>query len=163
LGCAKNPRCPSIWVITVESIKTVEISDNFTGDILPVFFVKDTLMSLHFFRDPCGFSLKAFYDKATEREVKDWHNKELPIFIRMAASDQEFALHINSGEFSSVGGNLHYFEVKDVDRKYQDIVELGETPTEIADLPWMRLFSVTDPGGHKIFFQTANPEWSKGE
>ena len=77
--------------------------------------------------------------------------------IRMAAVDQEFALHLNDGDFSSVGGNRHYFEVKDVDRQHRGIVERGGTPTEIADHPWMRLFSVTDLDGHKIFFQTPNP------
>jgi len=143
----------------MEGIEISETSENFTGVILPVFFVKDTLASLHFYRDICGFKPKAFYDRESGREVPDWLKAEPPTFIRMAAASQEFALHLNTEEFSSVGGNLHYFEVKDVDSQHREIVAGGGNPTEIADLPWMRLFSVTDPDGHKIFFQTPNLKW----
>ena len=144
-------------------IQIKETSENFTGVILPVFFVKDTLASLHFYRDLCGFTLKSFYDSELGSEVTEWHKTELPTFIRLAAADQEFALHLNNGKFSSIGGNLHYFEVRDVDSQYRMIAERGGRPSEIADLPWMRLFSVTDPDGHKLFFQTPDPTWSKGE
>lgn len=147
----------------MERTGITKTSENFTGVILPVFFVKDTLASLHFYRDLCGFTLKAFYDRESGREVTDWLKAELPTFIRMAAASQEFGLHLNSGEFSSVGGSLHYFEVKDVDSQHRDIVARGGMPTEIADLPWMRLFSVTDPDGHKIFFQTPNSKWLDGK
>jgi len=140
-----------------------ESAENFTGVILPVFFVKDTLASLHFYCDVCGFTLKSFYDPELSREVKEWKKSEPPTFIRMAAASQEFALHLNSGEFSSIGGNLHYFEVKNVDSQLRSIIERGGAPTNIIDLPWMRLFSITDLDGHKIFFQTPNPKWIKEE
>lgn len=100
-------------MIYMDVSEKTEISSNFTGVILPVFFAKDTLVSLRFYRDLCGFTLKAFYDRESGKEVKDWHRTEPPTFIRMAAADQEFVLHLNNGEFSSVGGNLHYFEVKE--------------------------------------------------
>jgi len=141
--------------------KKTGASENFIGVILPVFFVNDTLVSLGFYRDLCGFTLKTFYDGETGREVKEWQKPEPPTFIRMAAANQEFALHLNLGEFSSIGGTLHYFEVKDVDSQHRGIVEQGGAPSNIVDLPWMRLFSINDPDGHKIFFQKPNPEWNK--
>ena len=146
----------------MDEIENTKISSSFTGVILPVFFVKDTLVSLYFYRDICGFTLKSFYDSELGSEVKEWYKTELPTFIRLAAADQELALHLNNGEFSYIGGNLHYFEVGDVDGQRRNIVETGGTPTEIADLPWMRLFSVIDPDGHKLFFQTPEPTWAKG-
>jgi len=163
MGCAENTRDPSSWVIRMGTTDTTATPENFTGVVLPVFFVKNTLASLRFYRDLCGFKLKTFYDGESGREVKDWTYAEPPTFIRMAASTQEFALHLNRGEFSSIGGNRHYFEVKDIERQYRDIIERGGSPTMIADLPWMRLFSMTDPDGHRIYFQTTDPTWSKGE
>ena len=142
--------------------KSTESAENFTGIILPVFFVKDTLASLHFYRDVCGFTLVSFYDHDAGREVKEWDKSELPTFIRMGAASQEFALHLNRGEFPSIGGSLHYFEVKDVDGQHREMIARGGVPTKIIALPWMRLFSITDPDGHRICFQTPDPTWSKG-
>ena len=64
----------------------------------------------------------------------------------MATADQEFGLHLNKREFSSVGGTPHYFKVNDVDSRHRGIVERGGTPTEISNLPWIGLSSVTDQG-----------------
>ncbi|MFC2079140.1 VOC family protein [Candidatus Bipolaricaulota bacterium] len=139
-----------------------ESGNNFTGVVLPVFFVQDTLVSLPFYRDTCGFELVAFYDEDTKKEIKSWDKEKAPLFVRFKAGTLEFALHLNRNDFSAIGGLKHYFEVLDVDQQHRRIIEQGGEPTEIADLPWMRLFAISDPDGHRLFFQTSNAEWRKG-
>lgn len=150
----------TVWGLrSAEVMGVSEISNNFTGVLLPVFYVRDTLASAEFYREICGFSTVSFYAAEAGLEAVEQKREELPTFIRMCAASQEFALHLNEGPSAAVGGTKHYFEVKDVDRHRQEIEERGGSPTEIFDLPWMRLFSVTDPDGHILYFQTPNPEW----
>lgn len=119
----------------MKETRRTESTENFTDLILPVFYVKDTLASLSFYRELCGFILISFYDSALGREVKVWQKPEPPTFIRMAAANQEFGLHLNRGEFSAIGGSPHYFEVNDVESKHQELIAWGGTPTNIIDLP----------------------------
>ena len=133
----------------------------FTGTLLPVFFISDMTASVCFYRDICGFTLLSVHDDETNREVAEWPADRSPWFIRMAAGSQEFALHTNNGVFDRIGGTKHYFEVSDVDEQYQQVVSRGGQPDGIQDFPWMRLFSMEDPDGHVILFQTPNSEWKK--
>jgi len=134
------------------------LSANFTGVLLPVFYVRDALGSLSFYRDVCGFSTVPF-NKHEASEGSEAESTGSPVFIRMCAATQEFALHLNDGTYDAVGGVRHYFAVQDVDLHHREIVRRGGSPTEIQDLPWMRLFSITDPDGHILFFQTPNRAW----
>ncbi|MFC2078759.1 VOC family protein [Candidatus Bipolaricaulota bacterium] len=134
---------------------------NFTGVVLPVFFVKDTLDSLRFYRDVCGFSVAGYFDDKAGEEVEEWTRTDSPLFVRLQAGPLEFALHLNKGDFEAIGGAKHYFEVRDVDRQHELVLEQDGDPTDIHDLPWMRLFAVSDPDGHRLFFQTPNPEWRR--
>ena len=136
-----------------------ELSSNFTGVLLPVFYVRDVAKSLAFYKDICGFDRVRLPGENAKKASGESSPGEPPYFVRMQAGEQEFALHLNDGPNLTVGGVRHYFAVKDVDRHHREVARRGGEPSEIQDLPWMRLFSVTDPDGHLLFFQTPNREW----
>jgi hypothetical protein len=72
----------------MEESEATTPSENFTSAILPVFFVKDILASLHFYRNVCGFRRKHFYDPELGREVKEWQKPEPSTFINSVSSAQ---------------------------------------------------------------------------
>ena len=126
----------------------------FTGEILPVFFVTDVLRSLDFYL-ALGFEFHHFFDYAAGEEVQEWLSDDPPIWALMSAGSQTFALHrVPDSVDLIVGGMRHYFLMPDVDRHYERVQALGIETGELADRPWMKLFSVTDPDGHLIFFGT---------
>ena len=143
-------------------IRLPRVPSNYSGVVLPVFYVRDILASVRFYKNVCGFSVISFLDAEAAEEVNVWEKSEPRLFVRMCAASQESALHLNRGEFSSMDGMKRYFEVNDVDRQHREIEERGGSPTEIASLPWMRVFSVADPDRHILYFQTPNSKWEKG-
>ena len=140
-----------------------EARTNFTGVVLPVLYVKDTLASVRFYRGICGFSVASFFDDEAAEEVTEWTRSDPPLFVRIRAASQEFALHLVRSEAHVASGTKLYFEVRNVGRQRGQILESGGSPSDIVDLPWMTLFSVTDPDGHTLSFQEPNPEWKACE
>ena len=126
----------------------------FTGEILPVFYVTDVLKSVEFYR-AVGFEFHHFFDYSEGERVPEWTKEEAPIWAEMAAGPQTFGIHrIAKDKELIVGGMRHYFLVEDVDRHYRLVQASGIEPGEMIDKPWMKMFSVTDPDGHEIFFGT---------
>lgn len=127
----------------------------FTGEILPVFYVRDVIKSVKFYRDKLGFKFNHYWDYENNKPLSEWKSKEKPVYAQMEAGRQKFAIHLFLKEEDlNSGGVIHYFEVKDVDAHYDWIQSRGFQPDSIYVRPWMRMFSVTDPDEHKIFFYT---------
>jgi uncharacterized glyoxalase superfamily protein PhnB len=144
------------------STKAVADSSQFTGTILPVFYVKDVLASVRFWRDSLGFECHHFYDYETGGSVKNW-TKDIPaLYAEMRAGPLKFALHRASQPDSLiVGGMIHYFEVTDVYRLFDDLQHRGVETSPLQEKPWMNMFRVTDPDGHAIYFYTRPAGWEE--
>jgi catechol 2,3-dioxygenase-like lactoylglutathione lyase family enzyme len=134
----------------------------FTGGILPVFYVRDVLASVAFWRDSLGFECHHFYDYESGGSVKTW-TKDIPaIYAEMRAGPLKFAIHrANPPDSLRVGGMIHYFEVTDVYRQHEELTRRGVRVGELQEKPWMNMFEVTDPDGHRIFFFTRPPGWEE--
>ena len=127
----------------------------FTGEILPVFYVRDVIKSVEFYRNNLGFKFNHYWDYENNKPLTEWKSKEKPVYAQMEAGSQKFAIHLFlKKEDLNSGGVIHYFEVKDVDAHYNWIQSRGFQPDSIYIRPWMRMFSVTDMDEHKIFFYT---------
>lgn len=128
---------------------------NFTGEILTVLYVKDLRKSVVFYTDVLGFRFDHYYDHHNEGSTIDWSYDDSPIYAEMWAGPSRFALHLAKKDYEKrVGGSIHYFSVKDVNAHHKAVTERGGKPNEIIDRPWMRMFSINDPDGHRLFIQT---------
>lgn len=129
-------------------------SGDFTGEILPVFYVSDLRKSLTFYKN-LGFRLADSYEYFESGEDTIWTTEPAPYYLEMEAKGQKFALHhIGKNDTLKVGGMRHYFGVRDVDAHYKLVVDNGVAASEIYDRPWMRMFSVKDPDNHVLLFFT---------
>jgi len=127
----------------------------FTGEILPVFYVTDVRRSVKFYRDLLGFEFKHYYDYEESKQVREWTKSDAPIWAEMAAGDFIFALHLTQEpEKVVVGGTRHYFLLKDVRSHYRRVKDLGLEIGSLIEKPWMTMFRVIDPDGHELFFST---------
>jgi uncharacterized glyoxalase superfamily protein PhnB len=126
-----------------------------TGEILPVFYVKDVIKSVKFYSDKLGFKFNHYWDYENNKPSKEWKSNQKPVSAQVAAGSQKFLLHLfRTPEELNNAGTIHYFEVKDVDAHYNWILARGAKPEPLYERPWMRMFLVNDPDGHKIFFYT---------
>ncbi len=117
-----------------------------------MFYVSDVSKSVEFYRDVLGFEFHHFWDYDKGEEVREWEAAAPPTYAEMAADDQKFALHLAREPYErQIGGVIHYFRVQNVDEYYQMVIERGGKPGTLLDRPWMRMFSITDPDGHKFF------------
>jgi catechol 2,3-dioxygenase-like lactoylglutathione lyase family enzyme len=124
-----------------------------TGEILPVFYVTDVSKSVEFYRDVLGFEFHHFWDYDKSKEVSEWAAADPPVYAEMAAGDQKSALHLAREPYElQVGGAIHYFHVRDVDAHRRAVAKWRGDPSALIERPWMRMFSVTDPDGHRLFF-----------
>ncbi len=131
----------------------------FTGEILTVFYVKDLQQSVAFYSDVLGFRFDHYYDHHSGGSTVEWSYDDSPVYAEMWAGPSSFALHLAKTDYEKrVGGSIHYFSVRDVDAHYRAVAERGGTPSDIIGRPWMRMFSLTDPDGHRLFFQTRPDE-----
>lgn len=132
-----------------------EAFGSFSGEILPVLYVKDVLKSVAFYTEKLGFALDHFHDAETGESVPEWTKEAPPIYAEMRAGDQKFALHRASDpEGLRVGGTRLYFGMTNVEEHHRIVKERGVAAGEPSRMPWMTMFSVTDPDGHEIFFFT---------
>ena len=133
----------------------------FTGEILPVFYVSDSRVSENFYRR-LGFEVTYYHDYETGQALTVWTKAEPPIYIEMKAGELRFAIHlITEGDLLAVDGMKHYFGVRDVDVHHRNVIENGIPAGEIYDRPWMRMFTVTDPDGHALYFFTRPETWRR--
>ena len=134
----------------------------FTGEMLPVFYVRDVDRSVEFYRDILGFEFHHFWDYGQSKEVRQWAADSPPVYAEMAAGDLKFALHLAQQPYElQVGGVVHYFRVRDVDAHHRMVAQQGGEPTALVEHPWMRMFSITDPDGHRVFFCSPPGKGSK--
>ena len=154
LSCIVNSNLFAQASKSIEN-KPVNKHGKLTGEILPVFYVKDVARSVEFYRDKLGFKFNHYYDYEKSKQVTEWKSNEKPIYAQMAAGSQIFALHLyRTPDELNNAGTIHYFEVKDVDAHYKWVTSKGAKPEPLYDRPWMRMFRVIDPDGHVIFFYT---------
>lgn len=126
-----------------------------TGEILTVLYVKDLPQSVAFYTNVLGFRFDHYYDHHSGGSTVDWSYDDSPVYAEMWAGPSRFALHLAKTDYQKrVGGSIHYFSVRDVDAHYKAVAERGGAPAEIIDRPWMRMFWIDDPDGHRLFFQT---------
>ena len=126
----------------------------FTGEILTVLFVSDLPKSVAFYTDVLGFRFDHYYDHHTGGSTTEWTYHDSPLYAEMWSGPSRFALHLAKKEYEkTVGGSIHYFAVSDVGAHHAAITEHGGSPGEVIDRPWMTMFSIEDPDGHRLYFQ----------
>lgn len=134
-------------------------TSEFTGEVLPVFYVRDVLKSVTFYVDSLGFVCHHFFDHITGGSTLHWTYDEPPLYAEMRAGNQKFALHRASKPDSlQVSGCRHYFSVANVQEHYRILKEKGVKVGELIERPWMHMFRVEDPDGHEIFIFTRPEE-----
>jgi lactoylglutathione lyase len=132
----------------------------FTGEVLPVLYVRDVLASVRFYVDSLGFVCHHFFDHINGGSVYEWAYDEPPIYAEMRAGDQKFAIHLAADPDSlTVGGTRHYFSVADVELHHKIVKERGVIVSDLIERPWMHMYRVEDPDGHELFIFT-RPEGS---
>lgn len=133
----------------------------FTGEVLPVLYVRDVMASVDFYVDSLGFVCHHFFDHINGGSVTEWTYEKPPIYAEMRAGDQKFALHLASKPDSlTVGGTRHYFSVSDVQEHHRILTSRGVEVGELIERPWMHMFRVEDPDGHELYIFT-RPEESE--
>ena len=130
----------------------------FDGEILPVLYVADVQASVVYYADVLGFRFAHYYDHHRGESVTEWPHDDKPLYAEMWAGPTRFALHLADDEYEeTVGGSIHYFGVRDVETHHRAVQERLGKPSEIVDRPWMKMFSIIDPDGHRLYFQTRPP------
>ncbi len=131
-----------------------EVHGGFVGDVKLVFYVSDVRKSVRFYTDVLGFKFHHFYDHVSGDSVVKWTRTEAPIYAEMAYAGRHFGLHLpqSDADRESVGRMKIYFRVKDLEAHHRRVSAWGADVGKIKDRPWMRMFLVTDPDGHRIYF-----------
>jgi len=126
----------------------------FTGDVKLVLYVRDVKRSVEFYRDSLGFTFHHYHNYTTGKRVKEWSCSEPPIYAEMSFAGRRFGLHLPmiAKDEKCVGAAKVYFRVKDLEAHHRRIKAWGAEPSPIQEKPWMRMFNVTDPAGHQIYF-----------
>ena len=127
----------------------------FTGEVLPVLYVRDVLKSVSFYVDTLGFTCHHFFDHISGGSTFQWTYDEPPLYAEMRAGDQKFALHRTSQPDSLVvSGARIYFSVLDVHKHHDIVNQKGIKVGEMTERPWMHYYRVEDPDGHDIYIFT---------
>ena len=126
----------------------------FTGEVKLVFYVRDVPKTAEFYRNALGFAFHHYHDYATGESVKVWTKEDPPIYAEMSFAGRRFGLHLprSAADEAAVGGMKVYFRMKNLDAHHQRVSAWGGKPSPVRDKPWMRMFQVTDPDGHRIYF-----------
>lgn|GEM_PF-2452808 len=126
----------------------------FVGDVKLVFYVNDVRKSVEYYTNVLGFTFHHYYDHVSGGSVKTWSHDVAPIYAEMSYAGRRFGLHLpqNDHDRASVGQMKVYFRVKDLQAHHRRVVAWGAKAGDIQDRPWMRMFLVTDPDGHRIYF-----------
>lgn len=126
----------------------------FTGEVKLVFYVSDVKKAVAFYRDVLGFTFHHYHDYDSGASVKTWTKDKPPIYAEMSYAGRRFGLHLpqSQDDERSVGRMKVYFRVKDLDAHYARVKEHGGKPGALRKKPWMDMFRVVDPDGHRIYF-----------
>lgn len=126
----------------------------FTGDVKIVFYVHDVQKSVKFYRDVLGFTFHHFHDYESGESVKEWTRANPPIYAEMSFAGRRFGLHLpqNDWEKQAVGKLKIYFRVNDLEAHHRRVEALGGNPSPLKKRPWMDMFRVSDPDGHRLYF-----------
>lgn len=128
---------------------------DFSGEVLAVFYVGDVRKSVDYYTKTLGFRFDHFYDHHSGDSVYEWTYEDAPVYAEMWAGSTRFALHLAKTTYEkNVGGMIHYFRVKDVEAHHKAVKSRGGNPGDLIDKPWMKMFSLIYPDGHRLFFQT---------
>ena len=154
-GCSEAPPGPVTTTLRLDDV--VEAKDEhgvFTGDVKLVLYVADVRRSVEFYEGALGFKFHHFHDYTTGESVKEWTRSEPPIYAEMSVAGRRFGIHLPSSpqDKRCVGAAKLYFRVKDLDSHHRRVNAWGAQPGPVRDKPWMRMFYVTDPDGHRIYF-----------
>lgn len=117
---------------------------------IPLIFPEDTDETIDFYRDVLGFVVAERDDEFVELRSG---SLELWLHDDDAVDDEEFRQRLKDKE-RGVGLNL-CFEVDDLDKYYERVVEKGGAPLEVEprETPWgTRRFTVQDPNGYHLQF-----------
>ena len=117
---------------------------------IPMIFPEDLEESIEFYRDVLGFVVAG-----RDEGVVELRSGQLTVWLHDddAIEDEEYREEVRSHK-RGVGANL-CFEVDDVDKDYERVVEKGGAPVEQEpeDKPWgIRRFTVRDPDGFHLQF-----------
>jgi catechol 2,3-dioxygenase-like lactoylglutathione lyase family enzyme len=152
---------PSLFAQNNERIQKSNLAvyeGNFTGEILPIFYVRNLTASVLFYQK-LGFRFDHYFDHHTGDSVTVWKYDDEPLYAEMWANNTRFALHTAKDPKSLVvGGMRHYFGVTDVNAHYEILKKNAIEVSGLTKRPWMRMFYVNDPDGHVIYFQTRPKE-----
>lgn len=131
-----------------------------TGDIKLVFYVSDVRKSVEFFTGALGLQFHHYYDHIGGDSVKQWPHDEPPIYAEMSAGGRRFGLHLPQSDWDrrAVGTMKVYFRVQDLQAHHNRAVAWGADPGKIKRKPWMDMFLISDPDGHRIYFAYTNKE-----
>ena len=117
----------------------------------PFLYVTNLRDSLEFYHEILGFDLGEMYP--------DEYN---PIFVPMFIDGHKLMLKEVEVELPSFhkhsvcGSGIQLFlEVPNVDETYARLRQSAQVIDQIADRPWGRTFSITDPDGYIISFYCA--------
>lgn len=117
---------------------------------IPLIFPTDLEESTHFYRDILGFVVAGQDEGVVELRsggLTMWLHSDEQI------DDEEYRDELHEYK-RGVGANL-CFEVDDVDKYYERVVEKGQAPVEQEpeEKPWgIRRFTVQDPDGYHLQF-----------
>ncbi len=132
----------------------------FTGDVKVVLYVRDVRRSAAFFRDALGFTFHHYHDYKTGGSVKEWTRDDPPIYAEMSFAGRRFGLHLPQSDEDEgcVGHAKTYFRVKDLEAHHRRAEAWGAKPSTVSRKPWMDMFRVTDPDGHRLYFAFTEDE-----
>jgi uncharacterized glyoxalase superfamily protein PhnB len=117
---------------------------------IPMIFPEDTDETIDFYRDVLGFTVAERDDEFAELRSG---NLRLWLHDDDTIDDEEFRQQLEEHE-RGVGVNL-CFEVDDLDKYYERVVEKGGAPIEVEprETDWgTRRFTVQDPSGYHLRF-----------
>ncbi len=131
-----------------------QLHGQLTGDIKLVFYVSDVRKSVAFFTGALGLKFHHFYDHISGDSVKEWPHEQPPIYAEMSAGGRRFGLHLpqNDWDRRAVGTMKVYFRVQDLEAHHKRALAWGAEVGKIKRKPWMDMFMVSDPNGHRIYF-----------
>ena len=122
-----------------------EAAVRFLGQLKPVLYGEDVLVSTRFYVDVLGF----------ENDPQAGAG-----YAEMHAGTQTFGLHAptNARERARVGQQRLYFRIDDVVAHRARVIARGGEAGEILVTDWMTMFSVSDRDGHEITFAQTDAE-----
>ena len=115
-------------------------------------YVSDLKRSAEFYR-ALGFGFEGYWDNVTNEVVEAWEDVQEPGYAEVRAGEASLGLHPDPDFESGPVRVKPSFTVGDVDAVFDAAVRAGADAIEPRDFPWgARMFTVTDPDGHKIDF-----------